>query len=221
MEIGSIIAQWEGNDKVTVYTKTQGVESTRRSIQDAFKLKHEDITVHGEYIGGAFGMALRTWPYEIAAIMGAQKIGKPLKLVLHREQMFTNVGYRPATFQKIGMGASADGKLIGITHEAIGNTSLVRLEKVVPPNSARVLAKLEWENPTGSMKDRMAVSMISAAEKDGRRGSVCPGHCRSSVPALRLFLFSSGAAEHCRPVRDARSATRDLRKASAPGSCLL
>jgi len=52
--------------------------------------------------------------------------------------------------------------------EAIGNTSLVRLRKVVPRDSARIFAKLEWENPTGSMKDRMAVSMISAAEKDGR-----------------------------------------------------
>ncbi|MDQ4142035.1 MAG: xanthine dehydrogenase family protein molybdopterin-binding subunit, partial [Bacteroidota bacterium] len=51
------------------------------------------------------------------------KVGKPLKLVLHREQMFTNVGYRPETIQKIGMGATADGKLIGITHEATANTS--------------------------------------------------------------------------------------------------
>jgi xanthine dehydrogenase YagR molybdenum-binding subunit len=83
----------------------------------------ENVTVHAEHIGGAFGMGLRTWPYEIAAVMGAKKVGRPLKLVLHREQMFTNVGYRPATKQKIGLGATADGKLIGLTHEATGNTS--------------------------------------------------------------------------------------------------
>ena len=123
MEMGSIIARWEGKDKITVYTKTQGVESTKKSIQDAFKLPPENITVQAEHIGGAFGMGLKTWPYEIAAIMGAQKIGRPLKLVLPREQMFTNVGYRPETVQKIGMGATADGKLIGITHEATANTS--------------------------------------------------------------------------------------------------
>lgn len=123
MELGSIIARWEGTDKVTVYTKTQGVQATQRSIRDAFKLPLENITVHAEHIGGAFGMALRTWPYEIAAIMGAQKVGKPLKLVLHREQMFTNVGYRPETLQKIGLGATPDGKLLGLTHEATGNTS--------------------------------------------------------------------------------------------------
>ncbi len=123
MELANIIVNWEEDNKVTVYTKTQGVFDTQGSIKDAFLLPAENITVHAEYVGGAFGMALRTWPYEIAALMGARKVGRPLKLVLHREQMFTNVGYRPATLQKIGMGASSDGKLVGITHEATGNTS--------------------------------------------------------------------------------------------------
>src|SRR6188474_3416808 len=51
--------------------------------------------------------------------------------------------------------------------EAIGNTSLVRLRKVVPPGGAEIWVKLEWENPTGSMKDRMALAVISRAERDG------------------------------------------------------
>jgi cysteine synthase A len=51
---------------------------------------------------------------------------------------------------------------------AIGNTSLVQLRKLVPGNGARILVKLEWENPTGSMKDRMALAAISRAEADGR-----------------------------------------------------
>jgi len=50
---------------------------------------------------------------------------------------------------------------------AIGNTSMVRLRKVVPHGCADVFVKLEWENPTGSMKDRMADAVISRAEKDG------------------------------------------------------
>lgn len=51
---------------------------------------------------------------------------------------------------------------------AIGNTSMVQLHKVVPPGCAKVFVKLEWENPTGSMKDRAAQAMISQAEEDGR-----------------------------------------------------
>jgi cysteine synthase len=46
---------------------------------------------------------------------------------------------------------------------AIGNTSMVRLRKVVPPKCADVFVKLEWENPTGSVKDRMAHAVISRA----------------------------------------------------------
>jgi cysteine synthase A len=52
--------------------------------------------------------------------------------------------------------------------DAIGNTSLVRLRRVVPPDCAAIFAKLEWENPTGSMKDRMAQAVITRAEADGR-----------------------------------------------------
>ncbi len=51
---------------------------------------------------------------------------------------------------------------------AIGNTSMVRLRRVVPPDCADIFVKLEWENPTGSMKDRMAHAVISRAEEDGR-----------------------------------------------------
>jgi cysteine synthase len=51
---------------------------------------------------------------------------------------------------------------------AIGDTSLVQLHRVVLANCARVFVKLEWENPTGSMKDRMATAVIAAAEGDGR-----------------------------------------------------
>jgi cysteine synthase len=51
---------------------------------------------------------------------------------------------------------------------AVGNTSMVRLGKVVPPGCADILAKLEWENPTGSVKDRMALAVVSRAEESGR-----------------------------------------------------
>jgi cysteine synthase len=52
--------------------------------------------------------------------------------------------------------------------DAIGNTSIAKLRRVIPTNGAAIFAKLEWENPTGSMKDRMARAVISRAEDDGR-----------------------------------------------------
>jgi cysteine synthase A len=52
--------------------------------------------------------------------------------------------------------------------DAIGGTSIVQLRRLVPPGSADVFVKLEWENPTGSVKDRMALAVISRPEADGR-----------------------------------------------------
>lgn len=123
MELHGIIAAWDGPDKITVYTKTQGPKDTQGAVMQAFRLEEKNVKVIAEYVGGGFGSALRTWPHEIAAMIAAKKINKPVKLFLSRDQMFTMVGYRPFAWQKIGIGASADGKLQGITHEAIGLTS--------------------------------------------------------------------------------------------------
>jgi xanthine dehydrogenase YagR molybdenum-binding subunit len=123
MELHAIIAKWNGDNKLTVWDKTQGVKATRGDIAKAFKLKEEDVQVNSQFVGGAFGSALQVWPHEIAAIIGAKAVQRPVKLVLTRFDMFTSVGYRPYTWQKIGIGATADGKLVGITHEAAGQTS--------------------------------------------------------------------------------------------------
>nr|WP_294942776.1 xanthine dehydrogenase family protein molybdopterin-binding subunit [uncultured Mucilaginibacter sp.] len=123
MELHAIIARWDAPDKLTVWDKTQGTQATRDDIAKAFNLKKEDVQVNAQYVGGAFGSALQVWPHEIAAILGAKVVKRPVKLVLSRPDMFTSVGYRPYTWQKIGIGATADGKLVGITHEAVGQTS--------------------------------------------------------------------------------------------------
>ncbi len=65
----------------------------------------------------------------------------------------------------------AEGRILGDVLEGIGGTSLVPLRKIAPPGGSRVVLKLESENPTGSMKDRMALAMIEAAEADGRLGA--------------------------------------------------
>ncbi len=79
--------------------------------------------------------------------------------------------------------------------QAIGNTSLVRLRKVVQPGCADILVKLEWENPTGSMKDRMANAVISRAEADGRLkpgGTVVEYTGGSTGASLALVCAAKG-----------------------------
>jgi cysteine synthase A len=79
--------------------------------------------------------------------------------------------------------------------DAIGNTSLVRLRKVVPSQCADIFVKLEWENPTGSMKDRMALAVISRAEENGRlkRGDTVVEYTGGSTGAsLALVCAAKG-----------------------------
>lgn len=79
--------------------------------------------------------------------------------------------------------------------KAIGNTSLVQLRRVVPPGCAKIFAKLEWENPTGSMKDRAALAMISRAEEDGRLkpgGTVLEYTGGSTGASLALVCAAKG-----------------------------
>jgi cysteine synthase len=82
---------------------------------------------------------------------------------------------------------------------AIGNTTLVRLGRVVPAASASIFAKLEWENPTGSMKDRMANAVIARAEADGRLkpgGTVIEYTGGSTGASLALVCAAKGYRIH-------------------------
>lgn len=123
MEPHAIIAIWETDDKLTVYDKNQGVKSAQGQLAQAFKLPRENVQVISTFIGGAFGSGIRVWPHTIAAVLAAKAVKRPVKLVLGREQMFTSVGYRPYTLQKMKMGADKSGKLTAMVHEGTGQTS--------------------------------------------------------------------------------------------------
>nr|WP_295929454.1 xanthine dehydrogenase family protein molybdopterin-binding subunit [uncultured Dyadobacter sp.] len=133
MEPHAIIGVWEAEDKLTVYDKNQGVKSAQGQLAQAFKLPRENVQVISTFIGGAFGSGIRVWPHTIAAVLAAKAVKRPVKLVLGREQMFTSVGYRPYTVQKLKMGADQHGKLTAMVHEGTGQTSLYEehLERTV------------------------------------------------------------------------------------------
>jgi cysteine synthase len=106
-----------------------------------------------------------------------------------------------------GMTGAISGKRPGVVKESqrnnilhcIGNTTLLALRNIVPGNGARILLKLENENPTGSMKDRMALAMIEAAEVDGRLaagGSVVEYTGGSTGVSLSLICAVKGYPLH-------------------------
>lgn len=90
-------------------------------------------------------------------------------------------------------------KVAGSVVESIGNTPLVEIRKIVPPGHGRVLAKLEWANPTGSMKDRMAKAVVEAAASDGRLpagGTVVEYTAGTTGISLALVCAAKGYKFH-------------------------
>jgi xanthine dehydrogenase YagR molybdenum-binding subunit len=123
MEMHATTAVWDTDGKLTVYDKSQGPKGVQSELARMFALEEKNVKVITEFVGGAFGNALRSWPHVYAAVLAAKKLNRAVKVTLNREQMFTMVGYRPQSWQKIGIGASKDGRLYGITHQAVSNTS--------------------------------------------------------------------------------------------------
>lgn len=123
MELHGIVAHWTSDQQLMIFAKTQGVNMTQQAMAQAFKLDPNNIHVHTEFMGGGFGMGLRTWPQETAVVAIARKVGRPVKLVVNRSQMFTLVGHRPYTAQSIRMGADKNGKLMAIHHAATAETA--------------------------------------------------------------------------------------------------
>jgi xanthine dehydrogenase YagR molybdenum-binding subunit len=122
IELHATIASWDG-DRLTLWDKSQWVYNTAEEIAAVFGLSSENVRVISPFVGGAFGSSLRTWPHVTAAALAARVAGRPVKLMLTRRQMFFGTGFRPTTDQRIALGATREGRLTAIIHEATAETS--------------------------------------------------------------------------------------------------
>lgn len=113
---------WEGGGKLTVHAKTQGVQNVHHYLCSVFEAKPEDIRVLSRYMGGGFGSGLRPQYETVLAVLAARALERSVRVVLTRQQMY-GLGYRPATIQRIAIGAKPDGTIDAVTHEAIAMTS--------------------------------------------------------------------------------------------------
>ena len=113
---------WEGDGKLTVYDKTQGVQNVQRYLCGVFETKSEDIRVLSPFTGGAFGSGLRPQYESVLAVLGAKALKRSVRLVLTRQQMYT-LGYRPGTIEHLALAAKADGTLESTCHDALAMTS--------------------------------------------------------------------------------------------------
>ena len=114
MELFASTVIWDGDGKLTVYDKTQGVQNVQRYLCSVFEKKPDDVRVMSPFVGGAFGSGLRPQYQVVLAVLGALALQRSVRLVLTRQQMY-GLGHRPATIERLALGAKADGTLDSIT----------------------------------------------------------------------------------------------------------
>lgn len=122
MEPHATVAQWNGED-LLLMDSTQWVLGTRNMVATHLGLSPDRIRLVSPFVGGGFGSKGNPWPHPTLAAMAARHVKRPVKLVLAREQMFSQVGHRPATVQHLQLGAEADGRLTAISNDVVSGTS--------------------------------------------------------------------------------------------------
>jgi len=144
MEPGATTAHWEAPDRITIYESTQGVTRTQSAVAAMTGMPREQIRVITKYLGGGFGCKGATWPHTILTVQAAKAVGRPVKLALTREQMFTSMGHREDQQQIMQLGATADGKLTSLVHTKKSTTS--PWDNYAEPNSK--IVDLLYASPT-------------------------------------------------------------------------
>ena len=127
MEPHCSIAVWEDGPRLTLYDSTQGAHSVRTTLAPILGLDPDHVRVISPYVGGGFGSKGMPHAHNVLAAMAAQLTGgRPVKFAVTRQQMFDLVGYRTPTIQRMRLGADSDGRLRGLSHEAVEQTARVK-----------------------------------------------------------------------------------------------
>src|SRR3954463_15470791 len=125
MEPHASLAVWEGGD-LTIYDSTQSATGTRSTLAQVFGLDAERVRVIAPHVGGGFGSKGTPRPQVVLAALCARHVGRPVKLAVTRQQMFTLTGYRTPTIQRMRLAADRDGRLQAIVHDVVEQTSTVQ-----------------------------------------------------------------------------------------------
>ena len=122
MEPHAMVARWDG-DALHLDTPSQGMPIAQARLAGLFGLKPENIHIVTPFLGGGFGSKGMIAGPQVLCVMAAKMMGRPVKLVLRREQMYGPVGHRGATRQTVKLGADADGALTAIDHHTVAPSS--------------------------------------------------------------------------------------------------
>ena len=117
MEPHASIARWDG-DRVTVWTSNQMIDWTTGDLAQTLGIPKEKVRLISPFVGGGFGGKLFLRADTLLAVLGARAAGRPVKVALPRPLMANNTTHRPATIQRVRIGATPEGIITAIAHES-------------------------------------------------------------------------------------------------------
>jgi xanthine dehydrogenase YagR molybdenum-binding subunit len=129
MEPHTTVAVWDsaGEVRLTLYDSTQGAHSVRRTLAPLFGLEERQVRVVAPHVGGGFGSKGTPHAHDVLAALCARAVGgRPVKLTLTRQQMFSLAGHRTPTVQRVRLGADTGGRLTAISHEVVEHTATIK-----------------------------------------------------------------------------------------------
>ncbi|BBY67295.1 xanthine dehydrogenase family protein molybdopterin-binding subunit [Mycolicibacterium helvum] len=124
IELSATIAEWAG-ELLTIHDTTRWITGERAALAAYLGLPESNVRVISPLVGGAFGSKSFLWMHVVLSAVAAREIGRPVKLVLSRSQMFSSTGHRPRTRQDLTLIAEHDGTLASIEHHTVTETSTV------------------------------------------------------------------------------------------------
>ncbi len=124
IELHASVATFDG-DCFTLYETTQAIVNHRNVVSEILGVPRENVRIVMKFLGSGFGGKLWPWTHGTLAAAAARNLGRPVKLVVTRKQMFQTVGHRARTQQRVRMSALRDGTLTSLRHESINDAGML------------------------------------------------------------------------------------------------
>jgi xanthine dehydrogenase YagR molybdenum-binding subunit len=182
METSAAVASWEG-DRLTLWDSTQMTLNPLQVMAAAFGIPVESVRIISPHTGGGFGCKGFVWPHEILAAAAARVVGRPVRLQLTRAQQYAMVGHQAECRQTITLGATSDGKLTAIRHEAV-NTSAI--------------SDTQFEAPAAASRTYYACPNIDLDQQIERIHLICSTPMRSPIEGPGSWALESAMDELAR-----------------------
>ncbi|NPD67702.1 xanthine dehydrogenase family protein molybdopterin-binding subunit [Lichenicola cladoniae] len=179
IELYATSAVWR-DDTLLVNVPSQWVVGTQAGLATIFGIPMADIKVESPFVGGGFGGKATILPHTVLVAMAARRLGRPVKLVVPREAMFTVGSFRPATRSRVRLAAERDGTLTAVLHDEAGQTAAI--DHIAFAGTA-ITARM-YASPNIRMRETTIATDVNT-----------PGFQRAPAEAPGFFGFESAVDE--------------------------